>query len=317
MNKIKINPTQAIVFSLAMFIIALVAALFELGRLFGQSFFVSALVAIAVPSAMITHAVISWTPQAATRMAHGFAFVVYLIIVVSLSTLYVLTTSSDLLRRQASDLVNELFSLGQTIYSSLFGICLVVTMVAVVVDRAAQNTPRDDIQATMARMMPSIAIGLAIVTSAIHLFDFGARVAAVDLFSRLSATVMADVAFLAVKANISTQLRSRAKTGIYDVFDLVAWSAFGLIVAGYLVAINAAAVAAATASDMNAFREQPIVSALIVIYGMSPTVLLAGLATLSVLTGVVDLRSRGNAGDKFRPQINGKQNQQQAEQLFR
>lgn len=283
-------PITYVWFSISLFLFALFIALLDLGAQFNQPVLFRIVVGVATPVAVLGHGVSTWATHPRSRLAHGLAFAAWMFIAVSLSAYYVLSLDAQL-RALVEQFISDLYQLGQTLYAALFGIGLTISLTSIVVEEAGKRGVQGDGQAVLANILPNVAVALAIVTSAVHLYDFGNRVAAVGLFGCISATIMADVAFVAIKANIQTQLDARRKSGVYDVFDLVAWSAFGLVVAVYLIAINGAAVAANTA-PIEEFRRQPFVSALIWLYGMSPTILLAGIAVMTVLTKVVDYRSK-------------------------
>ena len=292
LSRILRAPITYVWFSVSLFLLALAIALLDLGAQFGQPLLFRLVVSVATPVAIIGHGVATWATHPRSRLSHGLAFAAWMFIAVSLSAYYVLSLDARL-RALVEQFIADLYQLGQTLYAALFGVGLTISLTAIVVDEAGRRAVQGDGQSVLASIMPNVAIALAIVTSAVHLYDFGNRVAAVGLFGCISATVMADVAFIAIKANIQTQLDARRKSGVYDVFDLIAWSAFGLLVAVYLIAINGAAVAASTAPSIEEFRQQPFISALIWVYGMSPTILLAGIAAMTVLTKVVDYRSGG------------------------
>ncbi|MFN4294957.1 MAG: hypothetical protein ACK4JD_12590 [Thermoflexales bacterium] len=288
------QPIAYVWTAVGLFLIALFVALLDLGAKFNQPIIFRLVVSLATPIAVIGHGAATWSEHTRSRLAHGIAFAAWMLISVSMSAYYVLSLDAQL-RVLVERFAADLFSLGQTLYAALFGIGLTISLTAVVVDEAGKRRANEDGQVVIASLMPNVAITLAIVTSAVHLYDFGQRVAEVGVFGCLAATVMADVTFLAIKANIQTQLDARRKMGVYDAFDLIAWSAFGLLVAAYLIAINGAAVAANTAPSIAEFRREPVINALVWLYGMSPTVLLAGIAAMTVLTKVVDYRS-----DRFR-----------------
>lgn len=285
-----LSPTQLVWAAVALFLSSLFAAIIDLGAQFGQSVIFRVAVASSVVLATLGHAVIAWQPSPRTRLAHGLAFAAWMVISVSMASFYVLSRSPAL-RDAAQEIVGDLFALGQTLYTALFGIGLAITLTCILIDEAGKRTLQGNPQEAIAGFSVSFAIGGAIVASSVHLFEFGGLVANQDLFSRVAATAIADVGFLAIKAIISIQLDRRARTGVYDVFDLVAWGVFGLLLSGYLMAINAAAVAAKTAPVLAEFIAQPHIQALISLYGMSPTILLTGFAALSVLTKVVDYDS--------------------------
>jgi len=241
-------------------------------------------------------------PVPQTRLAHGFAFALHLVIAITLSAFYVLSKAPEL-ERQVANLIGEFVVLGRTFYSALFGIAIAISLTAQIISAASRNPVSSGQQAAIASLATNIAIVLAIITSSIHLYQFGTDIAKLDLLSRLSATLMADISFIAIKSNIQNQLEQRQKQGEYDYFDLIAWAIFGVIVSIYLILINAFVVqySAGVTSDLL-----PVVVSL---YGMSPTVLLAGLAALTVLTKVVDKRTKVNpepktpkSGDNFRQQ---------------
>lgn len=285
--------------AILMFIGGLFAALLELGEQFGQTMAFRLVTAVSTSLAILGHATTAWRDSARTRLTHGIAFAIWMVIAVAMSAFYVLWNAPQL-RQAAQELIGDLFMLGQTLYTSLLGIGLAVTLTSVVIDEAVKRPLHENAQEAIAGFAAAFTIGGAIVASSVHLFEFGGMVAKQDLFARIAATAIADVGFLAIKAIISIQLDRRAKTGKYDMFDLIAWSVFGVLVAIYLMAINAAAVAAKTA-NLAEFVQRPEVELLVALYGMSPTILLSGFAFLTVLTKVVDYdvgrKSRAAAED--------------------
>jgi len=297
-----VTPDTLIKFGIGLFLFALWIALYDLGVKYNQGAAISTIVATGMVAVLIAHGVMACQPVPQTRLAHGSAFALHLVIAITLSAFYVLSKAPEL-ERQVANLIGEFVVLGRTFYSALFGIAIAISLTAQIISAASRNPVSSGQQAAIASLATNIAIVLAIITSSIHLYQFGTDIAKLDLLSRLSATLMADISFIAIKSNIQNQLEQRQKQGEYDYFDLIAWAIFGVIVSIYLILINAFVVqySAGVTSDLL-----PVVVSL---YGMSPTVLLAGLAALTVLTKVVDKRTKVNPEPKT-PKSDGNFRQQ-------
>ena len=291
------NPDALIKVAIGLFLFALWTALYELGMRYNQGAMLSVIVATGMVMVLISHGMLACQPSPQMRLAHGSAFALHLVISIALSAFYVLSRAPEL-ERQVVNLIGEFVTLGRTFYSALFGIAIAISLSAHIVSLAAKN-PVSGSQQAIASLATNIAIVLAIITSSIHLYQFGAEIARLDLLSRLSATIMADISFIAIKANIQHQIERRQKSGQYDYFDLIVWAVFGVLVSVYLILINSFVVSysAGVANDNS------LLSLVVSLYGMSPTVLLAGLASLTVLTKIVDRqtlpKSAGQRLDEF------------------
>ena len=276
------QPEVLIKLGIGLFLFALWTALYELGMRYNQGAFLSMIVATGMVVVLIAHGIMACQPTPQMRLAHGSAFALHMVIAIALSAFYVLSKAPEL-ERQVVNLIGEFVTLGRTFYSALFGIAIAISLSAHIVSMASRN-PVSGSQQAIASLATNIAIVLAIITSSIHLYQFGAEIAKLDLLSRLSATIMADISFIAIKSNIQHQVERRQKSNRYDYFDLIVWAVFGIVVSVYLILINSFVVRyTAGINDSGA-----LLSLVVSLYGMSPTVLLAGLAALTVLTKVVD-----------------------------
>lgn len=269
-----------------LFMLALWWAIFELGRQFNQGTILSLIVPTALVMCLIAHGAACSDELSRIRLINGLAFGGHLIITVALSVFFVLQRST-VLQQTAGEFLSEFVELGRTFYSALFGLGIAISLTAIVASKATRVATVDSGASAIAGIATNFAVLLAIATSSIHLYNFGANIARLSVIETLSATVMADVAFLAIKANIQTQLDVRKKLGRYDFFDLVVWSIFGIAVAVYLILINAYTVAEASGLQQDLTLRATIVR----LYGMSPTVLLLGIAALTILTKTVDFSS--------------------------
>jgi len=283
---------------IGLFLFALWAALYELGMRYNQGALLSVIVATGMVVVLVAHGIMACQPVPQMRLAHGSAFALHMVIAIALSAFYVLSKAPEL-ERQVVNLIGEFVTLGRTFYAALFGIAIAISLSAYIVSLSAKN-PVTGSQQAIASLATNIAIVLAIITSSIHLYQFGAEIAKLDLLSRLSATIMADISFIAIKSNIQHQIERRQKSGQYDYFDLIVWAAFGILVSIYLILINSFVVSYSAGTA----RDSGLLSLVVSLYGMSPTVLLAGLASLTVLTKVVDRqtappKSNGQRLDEF------------------
>ncbi len=277
-----LQPDNLIKAGISLFLFALWTALYELGVLYNQGTLLSVIVATGMVVVLVAHGIMACQPVPQMRLAHGSAFALHMVISIALSAFYVLSKAPEL-ERQVVNLIGEFVTLGRTFYAALFGIAIAISLSAHIVSLSAKN-PVTGSQQAIASLATNIAIVLAIITSSIHLYQFGAEIAKLDLLSRLSATLMADISFIAIKANIQHQIERRQKSGQYDYFDLIVWAVFGVLVSVYLILINSFVVSYSAGTA----RDSGLLSLVVSLYGMSPTVLLGGLAALTVLTKVVD-----------------------------
>jgi hypothetical protein len=300
------QPEVLIKLGIGLFLFALWTALYELGMRYNQGAGLSMIVATGMVVVLVAHGVMACQPSPQMRLAHGSAFALHMVIAIALSAFYVLSKAPEL-ERQVVNLIGEFVTLGRTFYSALFGIAIAISLSTYIVSMASRS-PVNGSQQAIASLATNIAIVLAIITSSIHLYQFGAEIAKLDLLSRLSATIMADISFIAIKSNIQHQIERRQKNNRYDYFDLIVWAVFGVVVSVYLILINSFVVRyTAGINDSGA-----LLSLVVSLYGMSPTVLLAGLAALTVLTKVVDRETMPKSGARLDEQFatNGVANRQ-------
>lgn len=279
--------------AVGLFLLSLFLAVMALGEQFRQPVFIRVTVSVSTCLAIVGHAMAAWQPLPRARIVHGTAFAAWMLIAVAMTVFYVLSQAPELLSKQL-ELTEQLFSLGRTLYSALMGVGLVVTLTAIIVDEAGRRPLRSSPSEAFYSVAANAAVLLAVVSSSIHILEFGARVAQTDAFTQVTAMAIADLAFIAIKFALRHQLEMRRTQGVYDVFDLVAWGVFGALLAAYLMAINAASVYSRTV-NVELYRSEPFTQFLISLYGMSPTILLAGIAMLQILTGVVDFKSAKRA----------------------
>lgn len=281
-----LDKDNLIFLGIALFMMALWAALYELGVKYRQGTLIALLTPTALIACLIAHGIATASRSSRVRLIHSLAFAWHMIVTVALSVFFVVDRAGALFGLSSNFLV-EVAELGQTFYSALFGLGIAISLTAVVAARATLIELSDSGASAIAGFATNFAIVLAIATSSIHLYNFGVNIAKLSVIETLSATIMADIAFLAIKANIQTQIDARQKQGRYDFFDLVVWSVFGVVVAVYLILINGFTVAESSGIAQDVAMRAFIVRA----YGMSPTILLLGLAALTILTKTVDYSS--------------------------
>lgn len=285
---------------IGLFMLSLWTGLYELGMKYRQGQMIALLTPTALILCLIAHGFAVSSPSSKVRLIHSLAFAWHMIVTVALSVFFVVDRAGAVFGL-SNDFLVEIAELGQTFYSALFGLGIAISLTAVVASSATAIELVDSGASAIAGFATNFAIILAIATSSIHLYSFGVNIAKLSVIETLSATIMADIAFLAIKANIQTQIDARQKQGRYDFFDLIAWSVFGVIVAVYLILINGFTVAESSGIAQDVEMRAFIVRA----YGMSPTILLLGIAALTILTKTVDYSSaqlkRAQPGSLPRP----------------
>lgn len=286
---------------IGLFMFALWVALYELGLKYRQGMLISLITPTALVLSLIAHGMAAADSSPKTRLIHSIAFAWHMIVTVALSVFFVVDRAGNVFGL-SSRFMLEIAELGQTFYSALFGLGIAVSLTAVVASNATKVALSESGASAIAGFATNFAIILAIATSSIHLYNFGINIARLSIVETLSATIMADIAFLAIKSNIQTQIDARQRQGRYDFFDLIAWSLFGVMVAVYLIIINGFTVAESSGVAQDAEMRAFIVRA----YGMSPTILLLGVAALTILTKTVDYSSSrlGRNGQGPGPRLN-------------
>lgn len=289
-EKVRFGLSACVHVAFAAFTAAMAHAVFALGEHYGQPLVYRLLVAGGCAAGIVGHGAAVTRPTTnASRTMHGFALGAWLVLSLFLASLYMFISSPQL----AGVLPPEMVLIGAYTYSLAFGIGLLTSSIALVVPSVALKPITDaahsTIGAVVTRYGESVVIMLAIAASSLHLFLFGQNVARLDLFSTITAMVIADLAFLVAEKRVLAEMRARRETGRYDAFDLVLWGAFGVAVLLYLVLVNIYAVRhSAGTLDMG----DPMLRTVVDFYAASPTALLTALAILSIVSAFVD-KSQG------------------------
>jgi hypothetical protein len=285
---------------------AMAYAVWALGDQYGQPVIYRFLVSSGCAFGVVGHGA-SATRQTtnASRAVHGIAFSTWLVLSLFLAALYMFVSSEQL----ADVLPQSMVMLGAYVYALAFGIGLLTSAVALVVPSVAERPIAGTLGATFAKYGETLVIVLAVSASSLHLFLFGQDVAKLDLFSTITAMVIADLAFVVAEKRVVSEVKARRDTGRYDAFDLALWGAFGVAVLAYLVLVNIYSVRH-TAGTLA--TNDPTLHMVIDFYGASPTLLLMALAVLSIITAFVDNpdgrnRSRPDGGGlKIQRPISGR-----------
>lgn len=268
------------------FCAAMTLAVYSLGVYYGLPQAYCVLVAGGCAAGLFGHGSAVTRPTTNTsRTMHGLALGTWLVLSLFLAALYMFISSDELSRFLPPDMI----TVGAVIYSLTFAIGLFTSVIALVVPSVAERRINDPEHQTLGSAVSkygeTVAIVIAIAVSSFHIFMFGQNVAKLDMFSVITATVMADLAFLTAEKRVVSEMRSRAATGRYDRFDLIAWGVFGLAVISYLILVNLFTVRH-SAGVLN--EADPLFKATLDFYGASPSILLFMLALLSLVTALVD-----------------------------
>jgi hypothetical protein len=280
-------------FAFVGFCAAMTFCIYALGRYYDLPEIYCVLVAGGAAFALLGHGAAVTRPTTNTsRMMHGLALGTWLVLSLFLAALYMFASSEQLAQVLPADMV----FIGAVVYSLAFAIGLFTTVVALVVPSVAEKRIADGEHATLGSAVSkygeTVAIIIAIAVSSFHIYQFGEKVAKLDLFSIITATVMADLAFLAAEKRVASELKSRKAEGRYDRFDLILWGVFGLAVIFYLILVNLYTVRfSAGTLDMSDRLFQLTLD----FYGASPSILLFMLAALSIITALVDTKVGGTA----------------------
>lgn len=282
------------------FVIAMAFAVYRLGEIYGQPELYRALVAGACALGVFGHGVaLTQQDSNASRMLHGIALSVWLVLSLFLASLYMFASSPQL----ASKLPAVMIELGAYVYALAFGIGLFTSTLSLVVpavsNRQIFDATHPTLGAAVARFGEPLFIVLAVGVSSFHLFSFGNNVAKTDLFSTVMAMVIADLAFIVAEKKVLKELKARNETGREDRFDLVMWGLFAIAVMVYLLFVNMFSVRY-TAGTLN--PNDPMLKTIIDLYGVSPSLLIASGVVLALVTAFVDIRPSGTktkSGDRF------------------
>lgn len=280
------------------FVVAMAFAVYRLGATYGQPTEYALLVAAGCAVGVFGHGVAATNKDTnASRMLHGIALATWLMLSIFLASLYMFVSSPQL----AAKLPDTMVELGAYVYSLAFAIGLFTSTLALVIPSVAMRQIVDPAHPTIgsavARFGEPLFLVLCIGTSSLHLFDFGASVAKVGLFSTIAAMLIADMAFIVAEKRVLHELKARHAEGRYDRFDLVLWGAFALAVLAYLVLVNVYAVRhTAGTLDMS----DPLLAKVIDFYGASPTILIFSMAALALVTAFIDIKGGENV-DRGKP----------------
>lgn len=278
----KVNSSHLIAGSIFLFMVALWFATFDLGQKYNQPIVMRLVVPTSLVLSVVAHGLLSCQPNSRIRIAHGTAFAFYLVAAVAMSIFY-LSETAGASARGILEPVKNIAGLGSVIYSGLFGVGMSFSLFAVIVSRATMIQSDSGIEA-VAGFVKNLVIGAAIVASSIHIYEFGRNIARLNEINAAAATFILDLGFLTTKANIEHQLRRRVKYGLFDVFDLIGWGFFAALMMAFLIIIN----------DISVRYYSPFpasgsyLSTAITIYGISPTIVLAGISTMTILTKIFD-----------------------------
>jgi len=267
---------------------AMAFAVYSLGQYYGQPEPYCLLVSSACIAGLIGHGSAVTRPTSnVSRTMHGVALGTWVVLSVFLASLYMFV-SSELLAKYLPD---ALITTGAIVYSLTFAIGIATSVVALVVPSvAAKKIIGDEFKslgAAVSKYGETVAILIAIAVSSFHILSFGSNVAKLDVFSVVAAMVMADLAFLAAEKRVVSELKSRADTGRYDRFDLIMWGLFSLFVITYLALVNVYSIRA-SAGTLD--KSDPLFLKTLDFYGASPSILLLMIATLSIVTALIDNR---------------------------
>lgn len=268
--------------SIFLFMLALWYATFDLGGKYAQPIVMRIVVPTSLVLSVIAHGFLACDSNSRVRIAHGTAFAFYLVASVAMAVFYLSETAGPAASVIIAP-VRNIAGLGSVIYSGLFGVGLAFSLFAVVVSRATMVQSDSGIEA-IAGFVKNLVIGAAIVASSIHVYEFGRNVAQLSEINAAAATFILDLGFLTTKANIEHQLRRRARAGVFDAFDLIGWSVFAFILMAFLIVVNDISVRQYSGFPAGG----DYLNMAITMYGVSPTVVLAGISAMTILTRVFD-----------------------------
>lgn len=274
------------------FVVAMAFAVYQLGLVYGQPELYRLLVAGACALGVYGHGVaLTQQDTNASRMLHGVALAVWLVLSIFLAALYMFASSPQL----ASKLPAILIELGAYVYALGFGIGLFTSTLSLVVPSVARRKIDDEahpsLGSAVSRFVGPLVLVFAIGVSSLHIFSFGMEVAKVGLMSSIAAMVIADFAFISAEKKVVSEVDSRRLTGRYDRADLVAWGFFALLVGLYLIAVNVFAIRH-TAGTLT--EGEPMLKLVTDLYGASPAILGLSYAALELFARMVNIEAGEN-----------------------
>jgi hypothetical protein len=77
-----------------------------------------------------------------------------------------------------------------------------------------------------------------VLTSALHLFNFGMEFAGVGMLESIASCVVVELTFIASEQFCLREMKSREQDKVFDKFDLGAWALLAVIAMAYMVLVN-------------------------------------------------------------------------------
>lgn len=239
--------------ALGAFVCAAWWATFSLGQMFKLEPLFSLVVAVGAVGALLGHAgrVVSGTSNI-QRLLHGLGMLVWLALILFFSVLYFGMMSAGVTpgmdeaqiteKLTTSFLPAEILDNGRMMFGYAVAIGLLTSLVTSVVSYVMSNPLMDKIHKTLgegfAPMALNLVTGLVVLTSALHVLQYGTQFAGVGVVESLVACAVAELTFVAAEQMCLRELKARATTEKLDAFDLVAWGALALVALAYMMAIN-------------------------------------------------------------------------------
>lgn len=239
--------------ALGAFVCAAWWATFSLGQMFRLDWLFSLVVAVGAVGALLGHAgrVVSGTSNI-QRLLHGLGMLVWLALILFFSVLYFGMMSAGVTpgmdetaitdKLTTSFLPAEILDNGRMMFGYAVAIGLLTSLVTSVVSYVMSNPLMDKIHKTLgegfAPMALNLVTGLVVLTSALHVLQYGTQFAGVGVVESLVACAVAELTFVAAEQMCLRELKARATTEKLDAFDLVAWGGLALVALAYMMAIN-------------------------------------------------------------------------------
>jgi len=235
------------------FVLAALYGIFALGVVFKLGIPYSAFVAVGSIALVLGHAgSIQNSTANVQRLLHGLGLLVWVVLILFFVVLYfgvasvgitADTAEADISRLLAdSFLSSELLDTGRTAYSYAVAVGLVTALTATVVSYAMSHPLTDKLHATLgasfAPMAINIVTGLIVVTSALHLLNYGMEFAGVGMFEAIAACVVAELTFVAAEQSCLKEMKAREQDKVFDKFDLGAWALLAVAAMAYMILIN-------------------------------------------------------------------------------
>lgn len=239
--------------ALIAFVLAALYGIFALGVVFKLGIPYSAFVAVGSVALVLGHAgSIQNSTANVQRLLHGLGLLVWIVLILFFVVLYfgvasvgvtAETPEADISAKLAgSFLSSELLDTGRTAYSYAVAVGLVTALTATVVSYAMAHPLADKLHTTLgasfAPMAINIVTGLIVVTSALHLLNYGMEFAGVGMFEAIAACVVAELTFVAAEQSCLKEMKAREKDEVFDKFDLGAWALLAVLSMTYMVLVN-------------------------------------------------------------------------------